>query len=85
FRFTADSGESASRLASSAHTYRLLIFKDRYAFTTAPAPCRQLHNYPALLRSASLHMQQRNEIMEIGSQAVNPLRAIFSEDEEAAR
>ncbi|WP_219849045.1 hypothetical protein, partial [Paraburkholderia sp. BL21I4N1] len=29
FRFAADPERSASRLASSAHTYRLLIFKDR--------------------------------------------------------
>ncbi|MFM0281762.1 hypothetical protein P0D75_27490, partial [Paraburkholderia sediminicola] len=29
-------------------------------------------NYPAPLRSASLHQQQRNEIMEIGRHVVNP-------------
>jgi hypothetical protein len=57
-RFTAAS-------PSSAHTYRLLIFKDRvrihYQTRTAR---RQPHNRPAPLRSASLHQQQRNEIME---------------------
>ncbi|MFM0255794.1 hypothetical protein, partial [Paraburkholderia sediminicola] len=38
---------------------------------------RQHHNHPAPLRSASLHQQQRNEIMESERQVVNPLRAIF--------
>ncbi|MFM0644136.1 hypothetical protein PQR14_07375, partial [Paraburkholderia bryophila] len=63
---------STSRLASSAHTYRLLIFKDRlrihYQTSTT---CRQPHNYPAPLRSASLHLQQRNEIMKNFRYVVN--------------
>ncbi|WP_228883948.1 hypothetical protein, partial [Paraburkholderia saeva] len=50
-----------SRPPSSAHTYRLLIFKDRSAFTTKTVP---RFNHPAPLRSASLHQQQRNEIMK---------------------
>ncbi|MFM0242263.1 hypothetical protein, partial [Paraburkholderia phytofirmans] len=37
----------------------------------------QHSNYPAPLRSASLHQQQRNEIMESERHVVNPLRAIF--------
>ncbi|MFM0085297.1 hypothetical protein P0D72_41605, partial [Paraburkholderia sediminicola] len=62
--------------ASSAHTYRLLIFKDRVAFTTEPAPRNidirhQPRNHPAPLRSASLHQQQRNEIMKNFRYAVN--------------
>ncbi|WP_208459641.1 hypothetical protein, partial [Paraburkholderia bryophila] len=48
-----------------------LIFKDRYAFATEPAPCCQLHNHPAPLRSASLHLQQRNEIMKALFRFVN--------------
>ncbi|MFM0083561.1 hypothetical protein P0D72_32515, partial [Paraburkholderia sediminicola] len=62
--------------ASSAHTYRLLIFKDRVAFTTEPAPRNidirhQPRNHPAPLRSASLHQQQRNEIMKALFRFVN--------------
>ncbi|MGF6774709.1 hypothetical protein P3T18_007230, partial [Paraburkholderia sp. GAS199] len=57
---------------SSAHTYRLLIFKDRlrshYPNRTGGL---QLH-HPAPLRSASLHQQQRNEIMENDRRVVNP-------------
>ncbi|HYS66220.1 MAG TPA: hypothetical protein VEN30_20750, partial [Paraburkholderia sp.] len=50
----------AARRASSAHTYRLLVFKDRLRFHR-----RRAHlNHPAPLRSASLHLQQRNEIMK---------------------
>ncbi|MFM0396930.1 hypothetical protein, partial [Paraburkholderia phytofirmans] len=50
--------------------------------TTKPAPhasdiSHQHHNHPVPLRSASLHQQQRNEIMESERQVVNPLRAIF--------
>ncbi|MFM0318753.1 hypothetical protein PQR36_28025, partial [Paraburkholderia nemoris] len=37
----------------------------------------QHHNHPAPLRSASLHQQQRNEIMEIGPPVVNPPCAII--------
>ncbi|WP_217482055.1 hypothetical protein, partial [Paraburkholderia caffeinilytica] len=43
---------------------------------TKTAPGRILH-LPAPLRSASLHQQQRNEIMENDRQVVNPLRAII--------
>ncbi|MFM0119306.1 hypothetical protein P0D73_10670, partial [Paraburkholderia sp. RL18-101-BIB-B] len=54
-----------SRRASSAHTYRLLIFKDRLRIHHRTGTARrQHHNHPAPLRSASLHQQQRNEIME---------------------
>jgi len=60
------------RRASSAHTYRLLVFKDRSAHSALP-----YHHHPAPLRSASLHLQQRNEIMKSEWQVVNPLRRIF--------
>ncbi|MFM0375386.1 hypothetical protein PQQ72_00005, partial [Paraburkholderia strydomiana] len=53
-----ESGDPPRR-ASSAHTYRLLVFKDRSAYAALP-----YHTYPAPLRSASLHLQQRNEIMK---------------------
>jgi hypothetical protein len=57
---------------SSAHTYRLLIFKDRlrihYRTRTALHPPR---NHPVPLRSASLHQQQRNEIMKNFRYVVN--------------
>ncbi|WP_219907278.1 hypothetical protein, partial [Paraburkholderia sp. BL25I1N1] len=54
-----------ARRASSAHTYRLLIFKDRVRIHhRTRTASRQHHNRPAPLRSASLHQQQRNEIME---------------------
>ncbi|MGE8164690.1 hypothetical protein ACQKRQ_31665, partial [Paraburkholderia sp. NPDC080076] len=61
-----------SRRASSAHTYRLLIFKDRLRihYRTGTAR-RQPHNHPAPLRSASLHQQQRNEIMKNFRYVVN--------------
>ncbi|MFM0359102.1 hypothetical protein PQR12_36925, partial [Paraburkholderia nemoris] len=59
-----------ARRASSAHTYRLLIFKDRVRIHHRTAAH---FNYPAPLRSASLHQQQRNEIMENDRQVVNPL------------
>jgi hypothetical protein len=52
--------QPGARRASSAHTYRLLVFKDRFAYFTAP-----ISTTPALLRSASLHQQQRSEIMKI--------------------
>jgi hypothetical protein len=52
--------------ASSAHTYRLLIFKDRSAKPAAPTS-----NFPAPLRSASLRLQQRNEIMKALFRFVN--------------
>jgi hypothetical protein len=78
FAWSADPEGSTSRRASSAHTYRLLIFKDRLRihYRTGTAR-RQPHNYPAPLRSASLHQQQRNGIMESERQVVNPLRSIF--------
>ncbi|WP_235008048.1 hypothetical protein, partial [Caballeronia humi] len=40
---------------SSAHTYRLLVFKEH---------SRETRTQPSALRSASLHQQQRNEIMK---------------------
>ncbi|MFP3567122.1 hypothetical protein, partial [Paraburkholderia sp. SIMBA_030] len=59
------------RRASSAHTYRLLIFKDRFRIHyRTRAALHQLHN-PAPLRSASLHLQQRNEIMKTLFRFVN--------------
>ncbi|MFM0097841.1 hypothetical protein PQQ87_19660, partial [Paraburkholderia nemoris] len=58
------------RRASSAHTYRLLIFKDRVRFHYRTAAH---FNHPAPLRSASLHQQQRNEIMDNDRRVVNPL------------
>ncbi|MGF6974493.1 hypothetical protein QFZ94_002943, partial [Paraburkholderia sp. JPY465] len=45
--------------ASSAHTYRLLVFKDRSAQPAAPEP-----PLPGTASFASLRLQQRNEIME---------------------
>jgi hypothetical protein len=44
------------------------LLKIKSAFTTKPAPH---FNYPAPLRSASLHQQQRNEIMKNFRYAVN--------------
>jgi hypothetical protein len=72
FAWSADPEGSTSRRASSAHTYRLLIFKDRLRihYRTGTAR-RQPHNYPAPLRSASLHQQQRNEIMKALFRFVN--------------
>ena len=58
--------QPGARRASSAHTYRLLVFKDRFAHFTAP-----ISTTPALLRSASLHQQQRSEIMKNFRRAVN--------------
>ena len=64
----ADPEESTARRASSAHTYRLLVFKDRLRIHHR----HDAHfNHPAPLRSASLHLQQRNEIMENFRHAVN--------------
>jgi hypothetical protein len=54
------------RRASSAHTYRLLVFKDRSASLARPDTLR-----PAPLRSASLHQQQRSGIMKNFRRAVN--------------
>ncbi|MFM0672095.1 hypothetical protein, partial [Paraburkholderia sediminicola] len=63
---------STARRASSAHTYRLLIFKDRVRIHYRTSTTRrQHHNYPAPLRSASLHQQQRNEIMKNFRYVVN--------------
>ncbi|HEY1999996.1 hypothetical protein, partial [Paraburkholderia sp.] len=46
-------------------TYRLLIFKDRLRIHHRNRTAlHHLHNHPAPLRSASLHQQQRNEIMK---------------------
>src|ERR1700761_9090685 len=64
---------SGPRRASSAHTYRLLIFKDRLRIHEphrAVLPHSPLQP-PAPLRSAPLHLQQRNEIMENFRYAVN--------------
>ncbi|WP_211706491.1 hypothetical protein, partial [Paraburkholderia aspalathi] len=63
-----DPEEPSSRRASSAHTYRLLIFKDRLRIHYRSAAHS---NHPAPLRSASLHQQQRNEIMKNFRYAVN--------------
>ncbi|WP_217710982.1 hypothetical protein, partial [Paraburkholderia youngii] len=56
--------------ASSAHTYRLLVFKDRSAQPAAPEPP------PGTASFASLRLQQRSEIMESGRQPVKPLLRI---------
>jgi hypothetical protein len=74
----ADPEESTARRASSAHTYRLLIFKDRLRIhhQNRTAHCRHqppTSQLPVPLRSASLHQQQRNEIMKNSRQVVNPL------------
>ncbi|WP_217910797.1 hypothetical protein, partial [Paraburkholderia youngii] len=53
--------------ASSAHTYRLLVFKDRSAQSAAPEPP------PGTASFASLRLQQRSEIMESGPRRVNTL------------
>jgi hypothetical protein len=65
FAFAAHPEGSTAASPSSAHTYRLLIFKDRLRihYQNRTAHC-QHHNHPAPLRSASLHQQQRNEIMK---------------------
>jgi hypothetical protein len=53
---------------SSAHTYRLLIFKDRLRIHHRN---RTNFTYPAPLRFAPLHQQQRNEIMKNFRYVVN--------------
>ncbi|WP_208524310.1 hypothetical protein, partial [Paraburkholderia tuberum] len=58
--------------ASSAHTYRLLVFKDRSAKPAAPEP-----PLPGTASFASLRLQQRNGIMESGRQHVNTLLRIY--------
>ncbi|WP_233803533.1 hypothetical protein [Paraburkholderia sp. HP33-1] len=50
--------------ASSAHTYRLLVFKDRSAPPAAP-------ELPGTASFASLRLQQRNGIMNNFRQIVN--------------
>ncbi|WP_220669671.1 hypothetical protein, partial [Paraburkholderia fungorum] len=50
--------------ASSAHTYRLLIFKDRVRIHYQTSTVSHTSQPPVPLRSASLHQQQRNEIMK---------------------
>ncbi|MGF6879314.1 hypothetical protein, partial [Paraburkholderia sp. MM5477-R1] len=52
--------------ASSAHTYRLLVFKDRSAKPAAPEP-----PLPGTASFASLRLQQRSEIMENFRRIVN--------------
>ncbi|WP_193727430.1 hypothetical protein, partial [Paraburkholderia atlantica] len=52
--------------ASSAHTYRLLVFKDRSAKPAAPEP-----PLPGTASFASLRLQQRNEIMKNFRRIVN--------------
>ncbi|MEX3810456.1 hypothetical protein AB3X96_09305, partial [Paraburkholderia sp. BR13439] len=54
--------------ASSAHTYRLLVFKDRSAQPAAPELLP-----PGTASFASLRLQQRSEIMESGPRRVNTL------------
>ncbi|WP_221307773.1 hypothetical protein, partial [Paraburkholderia sp. CI2] len=61
--------------ASSAHTYRLLVFKDRSAKPAAPEPPEP--PLPGTASFASLRLQQRNEIMESGRQHVNTLLTIY--------
>src|SRR5579871_209613 len=61
----------ATHSASSAHTYRLLVFKDRSANSAAPEP-------PGTTSSASLRLQQRNEIMENFRYAVNRFLTLIS-------
>ncbi|WP_211630291.1 hypothetical protein, partial [Paraburkholderia domus] len=51
-----------------------LIFKDRLRIHHRTSAH---FNHPAPLRSASLHQQQRNEIMKIGRRVVNPPCAII--------
>src|ERR1700712_5290807 len=46
---------------SSAHTYRLLVFKE-HSHEPAPTPSVAYSTQTSALRSASLHQQQRNEI-----------------------
>jgi phosphatidylethanolamine-binding protein (PEBP) family uncharacterized protein len=53
--------------ASSAHTYRLLVFKEHIATQNSPP-----------FRLASLHQQQRNEIMNNVSVTVNKKLEEFS-------
>ncbi|WP_222945997.1 hypothetical protein, partial [Paraburkholderia sp. UCT31] len=55
--------------ASSAHTYRLLVFKDRSAKPAAPEPPEP--PLPGTASFASLRLQQRNEIMESFRRIVN--------------
>jgi hypothetical protein len=60
---------------SSAHTYRLLVFKE-HSQEPAPKPsvalkAQQLNYRHHRFRSASLHQQQRNEIMKNVSLFVN--------------
>ncbi|MEX3790435.1 hypothetical protein, partial [Paraburkholderia sp. BR14374] len=57
--------------ASSAHTYRLLVFKDRSAQPAAP----ELPP-PGTASFASLRLQQRSGIMESDRQPVKPLLRI---------
>ncbi|MFM0338628.1 hypothetical protein [Paraburkholderia fungorum] len=61
---SAESGDPTARRASSAHTYRLLIFKDRVRIHYQTRTGHLNFNHPVPLRSASLHQQQRNEIMK---------------------
>ncbi|WP_222946316.1 hypothetical protein, partial [Paraburkholderia sp. UCT31] len=60
---------------SSAHTYRLLVFKDRSAKPAAPEPPEP--PLPGTASFASLRLQQRSEIMESGQQHVNTLLTIY--------
>jgi hypothetical protein len=67
----ADPERSTSHRASSAHTYRLLIFKDRVRIHNRTSTASPTSQHPAPLRSASLHQQQRNEIMKALFRFVN--------------
>jgi hypothetical protein len=65
FAFAANPERFTAASPSSAHTYRLLIFKDRLRIHHQTGTAlHHLHNPSVPLRSASLHQQQRNEIMK---------------------
>jgi hypothetical protein len=73
FAFAANPEGFTAASPSSAHTYRLLIFKDRFRIHHRN---RATFNHPAPLRSASLHQQQRNEIMKNFRYVVNRFLAL---------
>jgi hypothetical protein len=56
FAYTINPKINRSVRTPSAHTYRLLVFKEHSLKTSAPFIWR-------FLLFASLHLQQRNEIM----------------------
>jgi hypothetical protein len=72
FAFAANPERPTAASPSSAHTYRLLIFKDRLRIHHQTGTAlHHLHNPSVPLRSASLHQQQRNEIMKNFRYVVN--------------